>query len=64
VATVRIHNRKKQSIPLILVNKLNEERAELLGAKKYLDVDSSELTPDCYNKAEKGILKLEVRKIG
>jgi len=63
MALVRIHNKKNQGIPIELQDSSSKVvRSELLGAKQFLDVQSEELTKDCYSKASKRILKLEVRK--
>jgi hypothetical protein len=63
MTTVRVHNKKNQGIPIELQDSSSKVvRSELLGAKKFMDVQSEELTKDCYLKASKRILKLEVRK--
>jgi len=63
MATVRIHNKKNQSITLELLDYSSKSvHSVMLGAKKFMDVQSEELTKDCYSKAGKRILKLEVKE--
>ena len=63
MSKIRIHNKRNQSIPLLLKDLGSKvERSILLGAKKYIDVQPEELTPDCFAKSAKRygrILKLE-----
>jgi len=63
MAIVRIHNKRNQSIPIELIDSTSKTaHSVMLGAKKFMDVKSEELTKDCYSKAGKRILKLEVRE--
>ncbi len=63
MATVRIHNKRNQGILIELMDIPSKTtHSIMLGGKKFLDVESEELTKDCYNKASKKILKLEVRE--
>ena len=59
---VRLHNKLRQSISVILVDEARKEYSREIGAKQYLDVPATHLTPDVYHKAEKRVLKLRVKQ--
>jgi len=59
--TVRLHNKLRQGITVILADRTTGEYAREIGARKYLDVPSDNLTPDVYHKAEKRVVKIRVR---
>jgi hypothetical protein len=58
---MRVHNKLKQDVAVILVNESKREYSLTIGAKKYEDVPAECLTKDVYHKAERGILKLRIR---
>jgi len=65
--TVRLHNRLKQDVTVVLVDESRREYSQVIGGKQYADVPAESLTKDAYHKTERGILKLRVRtktKIG
>lgn len=63
MSVIRIHNKKNQGVTVELFNSSSKAVYSIfLGAKKFIDVQSEELTKDCYSKASKRILKLEVRE--